>query len=92
MKTILATTLMAILVTGVVAPALQDAYALKKADNSEKLSPKAYGQKTKGKFNTSEATTQKTGFDSEKKEQFRTEKKLAEQKKAQELVQKLYRK
>ena len=36
---------MAILAIGMVAPALQDAYAVK-ASTSEKLSPKAYGQKT----------------------------------------------
>lgn len=37
--------MMAILALGLVAPALQDAYAAK-ANTSEKLFPKAYGQKT----------------------------------------------
>ena len=46
MKTIILTlSIMTILVTGVIAPSLGDAFALK-ANNSEKLSPKAYGQKT----------------------------------------------
>ncbi|WP_428325657.1 hypothetical protein [Nitrosopumilus sp.] len=45
MKTILTLSIMAILATGVTAPALQEAFAFK-ANTSEKLSPKAYGQKT----------------------------------------------
>ena len=46
MRTILALSVVAVLATAVIVPAFHDeAYALK-ADNSEKLSPKAYGQKT----------------------------------------------
>jgi len=48
MKTILGISLMAILVTGLIAPTLQEAHAYQvKADNSEKLKPKSFGVKIK---------------------------------------------
>ena len=45
MKTLFAISIMTALLTVAVVPGLQEAFALK-ADNSEKLSPKAFGKKT----------------------------------------------
>lgn len=49
MKTISAISLMAILVTAAVMPGLQDAFAIK-ADTSDRLAPKSYGEKTLAKL------------------------------------------
>lgn len=89
MKTILAITIMAILVTGVIAPAFQDAFALK-SDISKKLPPKAFGEKTKSK-SFSKESTHKSGFESVKKEDAKTLKKISAELKAKEILKKLYR-
>ena len=82
---------MAILATGVMAPALQDAYALK-ADNSNKLTPKAFGEKTKSKINQDDSQkTHTSGFEGIKKEQAKTFKKIASEYKAKQLFQNIYR-
>ena len=89
---IFAISLMAILATGVLAPAVQEAYALK-ADNSQKLSPKAYGEKTKTKMTTADDSQnkQKSGFDTVKKEQAKNYKKIAAEYKAKQLIKDIYR-
>ncbi|MGY5149539.1 MAG: hypothetical protein ACW9W3_05700 [Candidatus Nitrosopumilus sp. bin_68KS] len=75
MKTILAILVMTILATGVISPALQDAFAAK-ADNSEKLSPKSFGDKTKKKMPKESPKSHKIGFDTVKPEQAKSFKKL----------------
>ena len=90
MKTILAISIMAILATGVIAPALQDAYAVK-ADNSEKLSPKSFGEKTKYKISSESKAHQKAGFESIKKEQVKSFKKIVAENNAKELFKNIYR-
>ena len=88
--TILAISIMAVLATGVIAPSLQDAYALK-ADTSNKLSPKSFGEKTKTKLNAEEnQKTQKFGFEGIKKEQTKNFKKIIEQFKAKNLMKSIY--
>ncbi len=88
MKTILVVSLMAILISGVIAPALQEAYALK-ADTSKKLSPKSFGEKTKNKMSFSEKV-KNSGYDSIK-EQLKTFKKISEEHKAKKLLLTLYK-
>ena len=90
MKTILAISVMSILATGVVAPALQDAYAAK-ADNSEKLSPKSFGEKTKKKMVKESPKSHKIGFDSVKPEQAKSFKKLIAANDATQLFKNLYK-
>ena len=80
---------MAILATGTLAPVLQDAYALK-ADTSNKLSPKAYGEKTKNKLQFIQST-HKSGFESIKKEEVKAYKKISAEYKAKQLLKQLYR-
>ena len=89
MKTVLAITMMSILATGVIAPALQDAYALK-ADNSEKLSPKSFGEKTKKKMSKETPKTHKIG-DDVKKEQTKTFKKLIAADNAKQIFKNIYK-
>ena len=81
---------MTILATGIIAPAIQDAYALKTADNSNKLSPKSFGEKTKGKFFSNDST-QKSGFESIKKEEVKSYKKIFAEYKAKQILKQLYR-
>ncbi len=81
---------MAILATGVIAPALQDAYAVK-ADKVSQLSPKSFGEKTKAKLQVDNNKTQKSGFESIKKEEVKTFKKIASEYTAKQLLKKLYR-
>ena len=88
MKTILAVALMAVLAAGVIAPAL-DAYAMK-ADNSNKLTPKSFGEKTKNKI-ASHDKTMKSGFESIRKEQVKTFKKISEEYNAKLTLKNLYR-
>ena len=88
MKTILTITVMAILATGVLAPAFHDAYALK-ADNSQKLAPKAFGEKTKSKMPNGDSK-HKSGFESLKKEEIIAFKKAQAQQKALEIIQQKY--
>ena len=91
MKTILAISIMAVLATGVIAPSLQEAYALK-ADTFNKMGPKAFGEKTKNKTFSSELEkTHKSGFESIKKEQIKTFKKIAADYKAKQLFKSIYR-
>lgn len=90
MKTILAISIMTILATGVLAPALQDAYALK-ADNSAKLSPKSFGEKTKYKISSESNVQQKQGFEPIKKEPVKYFKKIVAETSAKELMKKIYR-
>jgi len=80
---------MAILATGIVAPAIQDAFALK-ADTSNKLSPKAFGEKTKNKLQLTQST-HKSGFESIKKEEVKAYKKISAEYKAKQLLKQLYR-
>lgn len=89
MKTILAISVMAVLATGVIVPSFQDAYALATKADKEKLSPKAFGDKTKTKLQYADST-HKTGFESVKKEQVKTFKKIAAEDKAKELLKQLY--
>ena len=89
MKTVLAITMMTILVTGVIAPVLQDAFALK-SDSSEKLSPKSFGEKTKKKMSKETPKTHKIGSDINK-EQTKTFKKLIAADNAKQIFKKLYR-
>jgi len=89
MKTILAISLMTILVTGVLAPALQDAYALK-ADTSKKLSPKSYGEKTKNKIPYSEKA-KNPGSDPIKIGQEKTFKKISAQNNAKKPLKNPYK-
>jgi len=82
---------MAILATGVLSPALQDAYVLK-TDNSNKLSSKAFGEKTKTKLTSDDSQkTQQSGFEGVKKEQAKTYKKTMEQYKASKIMKTIYR-
>ena len=82
---------MTILVTGLIAPALQDAYALK-ADTSNKLGPKAFGEKTKSKMTSDDSQkTHKSGFESVKKEQTKTFKKIISDDRAKQIFKNLYR-
>lgn len=82
---------MAILATGVIAPALQEAYAVK-ADKMTKLSPKAFGDKTKYKMITDNTQKiQKSGFELVKKEEAKSFKKITADYKAKKLLQQLYR-
>ncbi|MGY5149677.1 MAG: hypothetical protein ACW9W3_06410 [Candidatus Nitrosopumilus sp. bin_68KS] len=90
MNTILAISLMAILATGVLSPVLQDAYALK-ADNSEKLSPKSFGNKTKMKMIDESQKLQNSSFDSIKKEQTKTFKKIVAADNAKQIFKNIYR-
>ena len=89
MKTIFAISIMAILATGVMAPALQDAYALKAS--SEKLSPKSFGEKTKYKITFEKSPTQKSGFESLKKEEAKTLKKISAELSAKQILKNIYR-
>ena len=93
MKTVLAVSIMMILAIGVLAPALQQAYAHPYSEhkNSIQIAPKSYGEKTKGKFFVDWNKTQKSGFESVKKEEVKTIKKIAADSKAQELFKRLYR-
>ena len=91
MKTILAISLMTILAVGVIAPALQDAYALK-ADNSKKLSPKSFGDKTKIKMTSDDSQiNHKSSFDFVKKEQVKTFKKNISADNAKQIFKNIYR-
>ena len=89
-KAIFTVSLMAILATGVIAPALQEAYALK-ADNSEKLSPKAFGKKTIVKMN-SDGTEKKHTDDKKplKKQMVKDIRKQQENQRATEFMKTYY--
>lgn len=84
MKTIFALSIMAILATGAIVPALQEAYA---------VAPSSHGEKTKLKMpNTdNESKTHKGGFEGVKKESVKTFKKATENSKALEIFKNLYR-
>ena len=89
MKTVLAVSLMTILAVGVIAPALNEAYALK-ADNSSKLSPKSFGDKTKIKIANLEHPG-KSGFELIKKQEMNSFKKIAAEYKAKQIMKSLYK-
>ena len=93
MKTILAISIMAILATGVIAPSLQDAYAYPtKADYSDKLKAKSYGVKTKDKIPFHDSHTVKHDkFESVKKEQVKTYKKIVAEYNAKQILKNLYK-
>lgn len=91
MNIILANSIMAILVPGVIAPTLQEALALK-SDMANKLPPKAFGEKTKAKIITDDLQKkQKGGFETIKKEQVKAYKKIIAQYNAKQILEKLYR-
>lgn len=91
MKTIFAASLMAILVTGMVAPALQDAYAYpQKADNSEKLKVKSFGVKTKNKISFSDTDPKHNIFGAIKEQQVKTYKKIIAEYSAKQVLKNLY--
>ena len=91
MKTIFAVSLMAILVTGMVAPALQDAYAYpQKADNSEKLKVKSFGVKTKNKISFSDTDPKHNIFGTIKEQQVKTYKKIVAEYSAKQVLKNLY--
>ena len=81
--TILAVSIMAILATGVIAPALQEAYA---------AAPGYHGEKTKLRMpNTdSYSKTQQGEFDGIKKETVKINKKTIENHKALQIIKSLY--
>ncbi|NND86832.1 MAG: hypothetical protein HKM23_05865 [Nitrosopumilus sp.] len=84
---------MTILGTGVTSHALVDAYAYPtKADNSEKLKAKSFGLKTKDKIPFSDPhNTKQNLFDSVKKEQVKTYKKIIAEYNAKQLLKDLYK-
>lgn len=88
MKTILAITVMTILLAGIIAPVL-DAFALKSADTSDRLSPKSFGKKTIAKMNVDDFKVKKDSFDL-KKEQIKQYKKVIAEYNAKHLAKKLY--
>ncbi len=87
MKTILAITVMTILLAGTIAPVL-DAFALKSADTFDRLSPKSFGKKTTTKMNADDFV-KKDSFDL-KKEQVKQYKKIIAEYNAKQLAKKLY--
>lgn len=72
---------------GVIAPALQEAYALK-SDIASKLAPKAFGEKTKNKISEK---TYKSEVQTIKKEQVKSFKKIDAEYKAKQILKSLYR-
>ena len=84
---------MVILVTGVIAPALQDAYAYPvKADNSEKLKPKSFGVKIKDKMPVTDSQNIKqNSFDGIKQEEVKAYKKIFAEAYAKQALKKLYK-
>lgn len=84
MKTILALSIMAILATGAMVPALQEAYA---------AAPSSHGEKTKLKMSNTdnEPKTHKGNFDGVKKESIKTTKKISENERALQIFKNLYR-
>jgi hypothetical protein len=93
MKIILGISLMAILVTGVITPALQDAYAYPvKADNSEKLKPKSFGVKIKDKMPlTDSQNIKQNSFDGIKQEEVKAYKKIFVEAYVKQALKKLYK-
>jgi len=92
MKTILGISLMAILVTGLIALTLQEAHAYPvKADNSEKLKPKSFGVKIKDKMPAMDSQNIKHNiFDGIKKE-VKAYKKIYAEAYAKQALKKLYK-
>lgn len=84
---------MAILATGLSATALQDAYAYPiKADNSEKLKPKAFGVKIKDKLPAMDSQNIKHNiFDGIKHEEVKAYKKIYAEAYAKQALKKLYK-
>ena len=84
---------MAILVTGLTAPTLQEAHAYQvKADNSEKLKPKSFGVKIKDKIPVIDSQNIKHNiFDGVKKEEVKTYKKIVAEAYAKQAFKKLYK-
>ena len=84
---------MAILVTGLIVPALQDVYAYPvKADNSEKLKPKSFGVKIKDKMPfTDSQKIKQNNFDGIKQEEVKAYKKIVAEAYAKQAFKKLYK-
>jgi len=90
-KTILAVSVMVILVTGVIVPALQDAYAYpQKAQlSAEKLKAKSFGSKTINKIPLDEHNA-KHSFGVLKNEQIKTYKKIVAEYNAKQILKNTY--
>jgi len=93
MKTILAISAMTILAMGMIAPALQDAYASPtKADYSDKLKAKSYGVKTQDKMSSQDSKFINHGeFGTIKKEEVKTYKKIVAEYSAKQILKNLYK-
>jgi len=93
MKTILGISLMAILVTGLTAPTLQEAHAYQvKADNSEKLKPKSFGVKIKDKIPVIDSqNTKQNNFEGIKPQEVKDYKKILAEAYAKQALKKLYK-
>ena len=84
---------MAILATGLLSPALQEAYAYPvKADNSEKLKPKSFGSKIKDKMQlTDSQNIKQNSFNGIKQEEVKAYKKIFAEAYAKQDLKKLYK-
>ncbi|MBS3922457.1 MAG: hypothetical protein KGZ37_04820 [Nitrosarchaeum sp.] len=93
MKTILGISLMTILISGLIAPTLQEAHAYPvKADNSEKLKPKSFGVKIKDKIPVTDSQNIKHNiFDGIKQEEVKAYKKIYAEAYAKQVLKKLYK-
>lgn len=87
MKTILAVSIMTVLLAGTITPVL-DAFAVQTADTSDRLTPKSFGKKTISKMNAEQKTI-KDNFDI-KKEQVKHYKKVIAEYHAKQTLKKLY--
>ena len=90
-KSLLAISVMAILVAGIVAPALQEAHAYpqKAQFSAEKLKAKSFGVKTKDKIPFDD-NTKHNGFGAIKSEQIKTYKKTVAAYSAKQVLKNLY--
>ena len=93
-KTILAVSIMAILVAGVITPVLQEAHAYpqKAQFSAEKLKAKSYGLKTKDKIPFDEKNeTKHNSFGVIKSEQIKVYKKIVAEYSAKQTLKNLYK-
>ena len=92
-KTVLAVSVMAILAAGIIAPALQDAYAYpqKAQFSAEKLKAKSFGIKTINKIPLDEKDKAiHNSFGTIKNEQIKTYKKVVAEYNAKQILKNLY--
>jgi len=84
---------MTILISGLIAPTLQEAHAYPvKADNSEKLKPKSFGVKIKDKIPVTDSQNIKHNiFDGIKQEEVKAYKKIYAEAYAKQVLKKLYK-